>query len=119
MRISDWSSDVCSSDLAKSITLAGIACGHAHRDIIRHAASDIAGRAPCLITAIAHRCGARGCEARLLRRDLNHPSRRVAAEQSALRSLENVDLRYVRQVAKALTLIGYQHAVDIERRGIL
>src|SRR3546814_395624 len=40
---------------AKSITLAGIACGHAHRDIIRHAASDIAGRAPCLIPDIADR----------------------------------------------------------------
>src|SRR3546814_4468373 len=64
MRISDWSSDVCSSDLA-----AGVPFLRPHR---RHAAAAVLRRADLhvsLAAALSHRAGAR------LRHQCHHPVR--------------------------------------------
>src|SRR3546814_4707168 len=58
MRISDWSSDVCSSDLAFLVALGWVDDAHAHRRGARGADAELFGRALAQIDDAAAREGA-------------------------------------------------------------
>src|SRR3546814_4319135 len=71
MRISDWSSDVCSSDLAE-VLKPGIGCGDARQHVAQPTGDEVEGCGhdvlPCLRTALSRRPSLVWCHSRSVAR---------------------------------------------------